>query len=217
MVDVDARLAAIRLDYQKAALSEADAGHNPLLLFERWLAEAQHAGISEVNAMTLATVDSQHRPHARIVLLKGLEQDGLVFFTNYESHKGRQLESNQEVALLFFWKELERQVRIEGRAERVTPKYSDAYFSARPKGSQLGALVSPQSQVIEGREPLDEHMKQLELQYANTPVPRPGHWGGYKVRPHYFEFWQGRSNRLHDRIAFDLQPQQEWKKCRLAP
>lgn len=216
MADIDRRLAAIRLDYRQAALSEAEAGDDPFSLFERWFGEAQHAGISEVNAMTLATADAQGQPHARIVLLKGMEQDGLVFFSNYHSHKGRQLESNPQVALLFFWKELERQVRIEGRIERVAAAYSDAYFDSRPKGSQLGALASAQSEVIDSRDELERNMNRLEQEYRSGPVRRPAHWGGYKVRPHYFEFWQGRSNRLHDRLAFEGQGDQ-WKKYRLAP
>jgi pyridoxamine 5'-phosphate oxidase len=211
-----------------ATLSETEVGDDPLLFFQKWFSEAQQAGITEVNAMTLATANMWGLPSARIVLLKGLDEEGFVFFTNYESEKGRQMAEEDSVALLFFWKELERQVRIEGVVRKVTAQESDDYFHSRPKGSQISAAASPQSQVIEGRTILEEKVKELEAQYANSEIPRPEHWGGYRVIPEKIEFWQGRNNRLHDRIVFYREPEidngegalpgySNWEKFRLAP
>lgn len=212
---VSQNIADIRKDYQLSTLDEHTAGNDPLAFFGKWFAEAEAAGVEEVNAMTLATVDVHNKPHARIVLLKALEQKGFVFYTNYSSSKGREIDANTNVAAVFFWKELERQVRIEGTVQKVPPEESDHYFHSRPKGSQLGAWASPQSQVIPTRDILDNNYKQYENQFGDS-IPRPPHWGGYCIIPHYIEFWQGRSNRMHDRIAF-LQDSEGWKVQRLAP
>jgi pyridoxamine 5'-phosphate oxidase len=208
-------IADIRKDYQLAALDEAATGDNPLVFFGKWFAEAEAAQVNEVNAMTLATVDADHKPHARIVLLKGLDEQGFVFFTNYSSSKGREIESNTSVAAVFFWPELERQVRIEGAIEKISAAESDVYFQSRPEGSRLGAWASPQSEVIPDRHTLDHNYSQYAQKFG-TNIPRPPHWGGYRIIPHYIEFWQGRSSRMHDRIAFTLQDG-KWNSCRLAP
>jgi pyridoxamine 5'-phosphate oxidase len=228
MTNISEHISKIRADYQMATLSETEVGDDPLLFFQKWFSQAQQASITEVNAMTLATANMWGLPSARIVLLKGLDEEGFVFFTNYESEKGRQMAEEDSVALLFFWKELERQVRIEGVVRKVTAQESDDYFHSRPKGSQISAVASPQSQVIEGRNILEEKVKELEAQYANSEIPRPEHWGGYRVIPEKIEFWQGRNNRLHDRIVFYREPEVDngegalagysnWEKFRLAP
>jgi len=217
MTKTGLELAKIRSDYQKAALDETETGPDPVIFFQKWLQQAQEAEITEVNAMTLATVDASGMPHARIVLLKGLEREAFIFFTNYESNKGKQLLRQNKAALLFFWKELERQVRIEGRVEKLPAEASDDYFHSRPRGSQISAAASPQSQIIESRAALEQKVTRLTETYAAGDIPRPDHWGGYKLVPHFIEFWQGRSNRLHDRIAFEKQIDQNWKKYRLAP
>lgn len=210
-----ADIAAIRTDYRKAALDEVLAGDDALAFFSRWFDEAVAAQIDEVNAMTLATCDAGGKPHARIVLLKGLESDGFVFYTNYDSDKGIQLASNPYAALVFFWKELERQVRIEGRIEKLDASSSDAYFYSRPAGSRLGAWASPQSRVIPDRSVLDTNYKKYQEQFSDH-IPRPPHWGGYTLVPRKIEFWQGRSSRMHDRIVFERDGA-AWTKCRLAP
>lgn len=228
MTDMSEHISQIRADYQKASLNETEVGDDPLLFFQKWFGEAEAAGITEVNAMTLATANVWGLPSARIVLLKGLDDEGFTFFTNYDSDKGRQIAEEESVALLFFWKELERQVRIEGVARKVSAAESDAYFHSRPKGSQISAAVSPQSQVIEGREEMERRVQEMEAQYAGSEVPRPEHWGGYKVIPEKVEFWQGRKNRLHDRIVFFREPETDngeealpgygpWEKFRIAP
>jgi pyridoxamine 5'-phosphate oxidase len=228
MTNISEHISGIRADYRMASLNETEVGDDPLLFFQKWFAQAEEAGITEVNAMILATANVWGLPSARIVLLKGLDGDGFTFFTNYESEKGRQIADEQSVALLFFWKELERQVRIEGIAQKVSPADSDAYFHSRPKGSQISAAASPQSQVIESREELEQKVQELEAKYADSEVPRPDHWGGYKVIPEKIEFWQGRSNRLHDRIVFFREPVTDngedalpgygpWEKFRIAP
>ncbi len=209
-------IAAIRTDYKLAALDEASAGEDPLAFFGKWFLEAQAAHVPEVNAMTLATVDARNRPHARIVLLKGLDEKGFVFFTNYDSAKGSDIDVNPYAAVVFFWQELERQVRIEGSVERVSDKESDAYFQSRPVGSRLGAWASPQSQVITDRKILETNYQQFEQQFTDGNIPRPPHWGGYRLLPGRMEFWQGRSSRMHDRILFSRSGN-EWKKSRLAP
>lgn len=207
-------IAGIRKDYRLASLDETIVGDDPIAFFNKWFAEANVAEISEVNAMTLATIDKNNAPHARIVLLKGLD-DGFVFYTNYDSAKGQQLEVNTKAALVFFWKELERQVRIEGVTEKVSEKESDIYFSSRPPGSRLGTWASPQSQVILNRDILDNNYIKFQEQYKND-IPRPPFWGGYRIVPNLIEFWQGRSNRMHDRILFTI-TDGSWKKSRLAP
>ena len=213
---MDARIADIRTDYRLAALDEAMAGDAPIAFFRRWFGEAEAAAITEVNAMTLATVDADGMPRARIVLLKELDDAGFVFYTNYDSAKGRQMAGAPRAALVFFWKELERQVRIEGLVEKVSAAESDAYFDSRPVGSRIGAWASPQSSRIDGRDELEARAAQLSADYAGKEIPRPPHWGGYRVLPQKIEFWQGRSNRLHDRIVFEKRGE-GWKKYRLAP
>lgn len=215
---MDTHLADIRKDYRLAALDEANAGDDPLSFFQRWFAEAERAGIDEVNAMTLATVDAEGKPHARIVLLKGLESGSFRFFTNYESSKGRQISHKPHGAVVFFWKELERQVRVEGYLEELSPEESDAYFNSRPEGSRIGAWASPQSSVIADRRILEERASHFEEQYAGKEIPRPSFWGGYRLVPSAIEFWQGRSSRLHDRILFTRETSQApWERSRLAP
>lgn len=169
--------------------------------------------------MTVCTADKEGRPHARMALLKGLEPDGLVFFTNYNSRKGLDLSENNQIALLFFWKELERQVRVEGIAEKIDVTASDEYFHSRPRASQIGAIASPQSEEIADRNVIEEQVKNLEAQYENQIIPRPDNWGGYRVKPIRMEFWQGRASRLHDRIVFEREHlnTSAWRKFRLAP
>ncbi len=200
-----------------AALDEVTAGVDPIVFFSRWFREAEDAQITEINAMTLATADAQNKPHARIVLLKGLDDNGFVFFTNYDSAKGTDIAANPHVALLFFWKELERQVRVEGSIQKVSEKDSDQYFQSRPRGSRIGAWASPQSREIPHRNILDTNYSQYEQEFSGIEVSRPAHWGGYIVYPTTVEFWQGRSSRMHDRILFSKNEEGGWKKSRLAP
>lgn len=207
----------IRREYMLKSFDESHAANNPFDQFREWWEEATSADIDEVNAMTLATVDGNGKPAARIVLLKGYTQDGFVFFTNYESAKGQDLAINPNVALLFFWKELERQIRIEGTVEKIDPADSDAYFHSRPAGSRIGAWVSPQSKVIPNRAFLENNYHELVKKYPNeNTVPRPPHWGGFIVKPESFEFWQGRSSRLHDRLKY-TKTKEGWNRERLAP
>lgn len=209
-------LADLRKDYTHASLDEADAPQNPFELFNRWLSQALTAQLPEPNAMTLATVDAQGRPAARIVLIKGVDERGFQFFTNYESRKGRELAANPNACLLFHWTELERQVRIEGQVERCTPEESDQYYLSRPVNSRLGAWASPQSQVIPNRAYLEDRVAQSQSQWGDQPQ-RPEFWGGYRLVPQYFEFWQGRPSRLHDRLCYTQQPSGAWTLSRLAP
>jgi pyridoxamine 5'-phosphate oxidase len=209
-------ISSIRKDYQLQSLSVADVASTPIDQFSRWWDEAIASAIDEVNAMTLATVNPDGRPSARIVLLKGYDENGFVFFTNYESDKAKALDSHPYASLVFFWKELERQVRIEGACTKVSEMESDEYFHSRPLGSQLGAWASPQSRPIRGREVLDANLEALQLKYANETIPRPPHWGGYRVVPETVEFWQGRTSRLHDRIKYQRSAN-EWYIERLAP
>lgn len=209
-------IADIRQDYQLAELDETTVGNDPIVFFTRWFAEAQQAEITEINAMTLATVGEGNIPHARIVLLKGLDSDNFEFYTNYNSGKGHDIDFNPHVCLVFFWKELERQVRIQGVAQKLEPHKSDIYFNSRPEGSRLGAWSSPQSQPISDRDILNKNYVHYASQFAGKDIPRPEHWGGYSVKPYCIEFWQGRSNRMHDRIKF-TQQNGLWIKERLAP
>jgi len=206
-------IAAIRQDYSLSSLNEQETGNDPVLFFAKWFKEAAHADCTEVNAMTLATVDEQSRPHARIVLLKGLENGQFVFYTNYNSNKGIELAANPHAALLFFWPELQRQVRVEGIITKVSPELSDEYFYSRPLSSQIGALASAQSSKIASRTILEQKVEALS-QAEN--ISRPEHWGGYALTPASIEFWQGRSSRLHDRILFEKEDL-HWQKSRLAP
>ena len=209
-------ISSIRKDYQLQSLSESDVKQDPIEQFGKWWDEAIASSIDEVNAMTLSTVTAEGKPSARIVLLKGFDERGFVFFTNYESNKGAQLTANPFASLVFFWKELERQVRIEGICEKVSEQESDDYFHSRPIGSQLGACASPQSRVIESRRVIENNLEKLQDQYRDMEIPRPAHWGGYRVVPEAIEFWQGRSSRLHDRIKYTNE-NQSWKIVRLAP
>lgn len=209
-------IADIRKDYQLAALDESHTGDDPLLFFHKWFSEAEEAQVNEVNAMTLATVDASGKPHARIVLLKGLDDKGFVFFTNYTSLKGQNIDDNPHAALVFFWGELERQVRVEGIIEKVTAEESDAYFNSRPQGSRLGAWASPQSTVIADRSILYENYIKYDKEFDGN-IPRPPHWGGYRLLPAEIEFWQGRSSRMHDRIRFKMNQENTWERSRLAP
>ncbi len=212
-----ASLADIRKDYILHSLSEKDVAADPFRQFAIWWQEAETSGIDEVNAMTLATASAEGVPSARIVLLKGYDERGFVFFTNYESYKGKDILENPRACLVFFWKELERQVRITGIIEKVSAAESDEYYNSRPEGSRIGAWVSPQSQTIEGREWLEENERKYKALLADKPITRPLHWGGYRVKPVKIEFWQGRSSRLHDRIQFTLQETGSWLIERLAP
>ena len=208
-------IADIRKDYTLKSLLETDVSDNPFNQFSIWWNEAMASDIDEVNAMTLATVKANLKPAARTVLLKDFDKNGFTFFTNYNSAKGEQLLHNSNAALCFFWKELQRQVRIEGVVNKVDAAISDSYFNSRPIGSKLGAWASPQSKVIDSREVLVKNEEAFKQQFGEN-INRPPHWGGYIVKPNYIEFWQGRSNRLHDRICYTLE-NENWKIERLAP
>ena len=210
-------IADIRRDYSHKSLSESNVDANAIKQFEKWWHEAVNSKIDEVNAMTLATASLDALPSARIVLLKEVNERGFVFFTNYESYKAQQLAENPKACLVFFWKELERQVRITGLIEKISGKQSDEYFQSRPESSRIGAWASPQSRVIEDREWLDEKFNELVNKMEGTAIPRPPHWGGYIVKPVVIEFWQGRPSRLHDRIQYTLNDNGSWKIERLAP
>lgn len=218
MTDISKELSQLRQDYQKLSLSEKEIDDNPVIFFKQWFQQALDAQEYEPNAMTLATVSADGKPSARIVLLKGVEENDFIFFTNYSSRKGQQIGSNPFAALVFFWKSLERQVRIEGVIEKVNPEVSSEYFYSRPFESQIGAISSPQSQIIESREWLQDRFENLKtIHEKDKAVVRPEHWGGYRLKPELIEFWQGRSSRLHDRIQFSKNEQGLWVKNRLAP
>ena len=210
-------IAGIRKAYSQKILSEQFIHINPIRQFTIWWEEAIVSGIDEVNAMTLATASADGIPSARIVLLKGFSEKGFVFFTNYNSYKGKQLLENPKACLVFFWKELERQVRITGIVQKTSEQESDEYFHLRPIASQLGACISPQSTIIENREWLEKKYNEFEEQNSEDTIQRPSHWGGYIVKPVIMEFWQGRPSRLHDRIEYSIQEDGEWKLVRLAP
>ena len=210
-------LESLRSNYALSGLNETDLLDTPFQQFQRWLEQAIAAKLPEPNAMTLATLSTEGKPIARMVLLKGLDEKGFVFYTNYDSAKGKQLTETDSAALVFWWAGLERQVRVEGTVEKVSSEESDAYFQSRPKASQLGAWASPQSQVIENRDILEKRLAQLEEKYATEKVPRPSHWGGFRVIPTAIEFWQGRPSRLHDRIRYELDEKGDWFYQRLAP
>ncbi len=209
-------IAAIRQDYLQQALNEKDVAISPFEQFEIWFQQAVKAEITEVNAMTLSTIGLDGYPNGRIVLLKGLDSRGFQFFTNYDSAKGRELAANEKASLVFFWKELERQVRVRGNVVKLSDAESDEYFNSRPEGSRIGAWVSPQSREISGREWIEEKEQELKEYFEEHPLVRPAHWGGYVLEPVEIEFWQGRASRLHDRIRY-IREDQQWKIVRLAP
>jgi pyridoxamine 5'-phosphate oxidase len=209
-------LSRLRKEYARAGLRESDADRDPIEQFRRWFDEALAAILHEPNAMTLATATPDGRPSARIVLLKGFDERGFVFYTNFEGRKGEELAANPRAALVLYWGELERQVRIEGRVSRVPDEESDAYFEGRPRGSQLGAWASEQSRPARDRGVLEERLRELEAEYGDREVPRPPFWGGYRVEPEVIEFWQGRENRLHDRLRY-RRSDEGWKVERLQP
>lgn len=217
IISMSKSIADIRTDYMMHQFTEKDAAKNMYDQFTAWWNQAVASEIYEVNAMTLATIGLNGSPAARIVLLKGYDTNGFVFYTNYSSHKGLEMAANGKVSLLFFWKELERQIRIDGVVEKVEESESDEYFQSRPIGSRIGAWASPQSTVIENRETLEKNEAAFTKQFGEGPVPRPSHWGGYRVKPLMVEFWQGRMSRLHDRIRYQLQANGDWQIQRLAP
>ena len=211
-------LSNYRKSYEKNELVESQIPENPLVLFQKWFAEMESLnGTEEVNAMTVSTFGLDGFPKARIVLLKKFDENGFVFYTNYDSEKGKAITENPNVCLSFFWESLERQVIIKGIAEKLNTSLSDVYFASRPEGSQLGAVVSNQSEVIVSRAVLEEKLKALENEFQNKPIPRPENWGGFLVRPIEIEFWQGRQNRLHDRIRYKLNDDFSFKIERLSP
>jgi len=209
-------IAHLRTDYSQAALSEADTDPDPIQQFAKWFDEALRAQVPEPNAMGVSTVGADGRPSSRILLIKDFDARGFTWFTNYDSRKGEQLRAHPYAALLFHWIELERQVRIEGRVEQVSAEESERYFQSRPLKSRLGALASAQSRPIADRAALEEQYRRMEEQYGELP-PRPRNWGGYRLQPDYVEFWQGRRSRLHDRIAYRLDAQGNWRRERLQP
>ncbi|MGH8806286.1 MAG: pyridoxamine 5'-phosphate oxidase [Noviherbaspirillum sp.] len=209
-------IAGLRKEYSRASLSEEDVYPNPIRQFSKWFSEAVATKVPEANAMSVSTVGADGRPSSRIVLIKEFDQRGFTFFTNYESRKGLDLAENQYAALLFYWIELERQVRIEGRVERISAAESDSYFHSRPLNSRIGAIASAQSRPVVSREALEAQVEEAQQQCGDHPA-RPAHWGGYRLVPNYIEFWQGRPSRLHDRITYRLQADGGWQRQRLQP
>ena len=209
-------LSDLRISYTKDSFSESDLLESPFDQFEKWFSEALKSKVDEPNAMSLATISPDGKPRTRIVLIKDFSKDGLIFYTNYESAKAKGMEVNKAVSVNFVWHSLQRQINIQGFIEKVDRKVSELYFHSRPRGSQLGALVSPQSKVIASRKVLEDRLAELEAQYKNEPIPLPENWGGIRIVPTRFEFWQGRDNRLHDRFEYILKNDQ-WSTQRLAP
>jgi pyridoxamine 5'-phosphate oxidase len=210
-------LQRLRKEYTRAGLAEADADPDPIGQFRKWFDEALAANLHEPNAMVLATATLDGRPSARVVLLKGCDERGFVFYTNYEAPKSRELEENPRCTLVFYWGELERQVRIEGCATRISGEESDVYYRSRPRGSRLGSWASAQSHPIEDRGILEKRLRELEGKYKGREIPRPPFWGGYRVEPGAIEFWQGRENRLHDRLLYSRLDSGSWRMERLQP
>lgn len=210
-------VARLRREYSRAGLTEAGSHADPIEQFCRWFDEALDADLHEPNAMTLATATPGGRPSARVVLLKGFDERGFVFYTNYEGRKAREIEANPNCALVFYWGELERQVRVEGRVGRIPERESDAYFASRPRGSRIGAWASEQSRPAQSRDVLEERLRALEAEYDGREIPRPPFWGGYRVEPEVVEFWQGRENRLHDRLVYRRSGGGVWERERLQP
>lgn len=210
-------LSNYRKSYEKGELLESNVPENPLELFRKWFHEVDSFFSGETNAMTLSTLGLDGFPKSRIVLLKKYTYEGFIFYTNYDSEKGRAILNNPNVCLSFFWQSAERQVIIKGKAEKIAENLSDGYFESRPRGSQLGALVSNQSQVVTSREAMEAKLKSLESEYEGKEIPRPKNWGGFIVKPVEIEFWQGRPNRLHDRLRYTLQDDYNWSICRLSP
>jgi pyridoxamine 5'-phosphate oxidase len=213
---MDKNLRDIRTDYIKRSLDVADVNACPIIQFNQWLDEAVESEVNHYNAMTLATVEN-NRPKARIVLLKEVWQKQFVFYTNYQSHKGFELAKNSYASLVFFWPELERQIRIEGECSKVASEMSDEYFHSRPRLSRLAAIASNQSQTLNTRSELEQKMHELEQKYVNDTIARPANWGGYALKPDALEFWQGRANRLHDRIHYQINGESLWSITRLSP
>jgi pyridoxamine 5'-phosphate oxidase len=214
---IDAQIASIRKEYIRASLLEEKAATNAITQFSNWWNDALQAQIEEINAFALSTVDQNNFPHSRIVLLKSFSENGFIFFTNYLSTKGQNIAHNQQVSILFFWKELERQVRIQGIASKIPKAESEEYFFSRPISSQIGAHASAQSQVLSNRQALEGKVAKLEKQFETEPITMPDYWGGYQVQPLEIEFWQGRESRLHDRLRYTLQDDKAWKIERLSP
>lgn len=211
-------LSNYRRSYEKSELTETQLPEDPITLFKKWFIEAEELGASgEINAMTVSTLGLDGYPNSRVVLLKQYTYEGFIFFTNYNSDKGKAIAANPNICLSFFWQDMERQVIIKGKAEKTSENISDGYFESRPVGSRLGAIASEQSSTVSSREYLDDRLVVVEHEYEGREIPRPEHWGGYLVRPESVEFWQGRPNRMHDRIRFVQQEDYSWKIVRLAP
>jgi pyridoxamine 5'-phosphate oxidase len=217
MKEINDYITSLRKDYASRELRQDHVHPSPFYQFKKWMQDTINSNLPEANAMTLATASKDCRPTARIVLLRSFNESGFSFFTNYHSRKGQELISNPQAALNFFWSEIERQVRIEGTIKKLSEKESDEYFKTRPRESQLGAWASEQSKTLQDREELESQVIEFTEKFKDIAVPRPPHWGGFCLKPDYFEFWQGRANRLHDRIAYQLEDNGNWTIKRLAP